>query len=266
MRRCPALRPGQTVHHNAASTAAGAHHTLFGMRLAPTQTFAPAELAGVHAMSVLLFVAVCTVGSVSCSYSHGLRDCWQPRNAAAVTAARAEFTAASGSGTIAGMKLPSRYMLCVDAKPALQQHHTAATHLAVCPWPVIYCITLSARGNPLLDSLHSGFNTAHRYFTSMDGAADTSERGDGTSRPAADGEPAPGQLSAELRAALGISPLAPPPWLARMRRLGYPPGYIAPDAEAVVDAGNDVFGADDIVSCVCRRALSSSWCIVSDQL
>ena len=77
----------------------------------------------------------------------------------------------------------------------------------------------------------------------MDGAGDTSEAGDGTSRPAADGEPAPGQLSAELRAALDISASAPPPWLARMRRLGYPPGYIVPDVEAV--AGDTVCGTDD---------------------
>ena len=35
----------------------------------------------------------------------------------------------------------------------------------------------------------------------------------------------PGALSRELRAALGVAETAPPPWLARMRALGYPPGY-----------------------------------------
>ena len=35
----------------------------------------------------------------------------------------------------------------------------------------------------------------------------------------------PGKLSEELRAAMGIGPLDPPPWLPRMRALGYPPGY-----------------------------------------
>jgi PSP len=81
----------------------------------------------------------------------------------------------------------------------------------------------------------------------MDGAADTSEavRGDGTAQSAADGEPSPGQLSAELRAALGISASAPPPWLARMRRLGYPPGYLVPDAEPVKDAGDTSCFTDD---------------------
>ena len=34
---------------------------------------------------------------------------------------------------------------------------------------------------------------------------------------------APGQLSERLRAALGIGPAAPPPWLEAMRRLGPPP-------------------------------------------
>lgn len=33
----------------------------------------------------------------------------------------------------------------------------------------------------------------------------------------------PGQLSDETRAALGIGPLDPPPWLDKMRELGYPP-------------------------------------------
>eukprot|EP00850_Spirogloea_muscicola_P012563 SM000082S22805 [mRNA] locus=s82:122:4834:+ [translate_table: standard] len=36
----------------------------------------------------------------------------------------------------------------------------------------------------------------------------------------------PGSLSPALRDALGISALDPPPWLAQMRRLGYPPGYL----------------------------------------
>ena len=37
---------------------------------------------------------------------------------------------------------------------------------------------------------------------------------------------APGVLSAELRALLGIGPADPPPYLRRMRELGYPPGYV----------------------------------------
>ena len=79
-----------------------------------------------------------------------------------------------------------------------------------------------------------------RYFTSMDGAADNSEAvlGGTTAQPTAGSEVVPGQLSAELRAALGISELAPPPWLARMRRLGYPPGYMAPDVEPAADTGD----------------------------
>jgi zinc finger CCHC domain-containing protein 8 len=88
--------------------------------------------------------------------------------------------------------------------------------------------------------LHAQARTACRYFASIDGAKDTSEAvlGDTTAQPAADGEPAPGQLSDELRAALGISPSAPPPWLARMRQLGYPPGYIAPEADTAAGTGD----------------------------
>jgi zinc finger CCHC domain-containing protein 8 len=90
-----------------------------------------------------------------------------------------------------------------------------------------------------MNLLHMHLHGVRRYFTSMDGAADNSEAvlGDTTAQPTADGEAVPGQLSAELRAALGISESAPPPWLARMRRLGYPPGYMAPDAEPTADTG-----------------------------
>jgi hypothetical protein len=35
----------------------------------------------------------------------------------------------------------------------------------------------------------------------------------------------PGEISGELREALGLCGADPPPWLWRMRRLGYPPGY-----------------------------------------
>lgn len=132
------------------------------------------------------------------SYSHALRDCWQPRDSAAVHAARAEYSASSGA-TIAGMKLPTR------------------------------------------------------YFVSIDGAADSSDAvlGDTSGGGGATAEAsglAPGCLSAELRAALGIPESAPPPWLARMRKLGYPPGYLLDD-EAVAhtedaDALELVFGDD----------------------
>lgn len=34
-----------------------------------------------------------------------------------------------------------------------------------------------------------------------------------------------GQLAEETREALGLGPLDPPPWLDKMRQLGYPPMY-----------------------------------------
>ena len=42
----------------------------------------------------------------------------------------------------------------------------------------------------------------------------------------------PGVLSAELRALLGIGPADPPPYLRRMRELGYPPGYMGVPSSA----------------------------------
>uniref|UniRef100_A0A2N9E3M7 CCHC-type domain-containing protein n=1 Tax=Fagus sylvatica TaxID=28930 RepID=A0A2N9E3M7_FAGSY len=39
----------------------------------------------------------------------------------------------------------------------------------------------------------------------------------------------PGALDAETRKLLGLGELDPPPWLNRMREIGYPPGYLDPD-------------------------------------
>ncbi|XP_058088818.1 uncharacterized protein LOC131235597 isoform X2 [Magnolia sinica] len=41
----------------------------------------------------------------------------------------------------------------------------------------------------------------------------------------------PGVLGAETRQCLGIGELDPPPWLNRMREIGYPPGYLDSDAQ-----------------------------------
>lgn len=41
----------------------------------------------------------------------------------------------------------------------------------------------------------------------------------------------PGCLAAETREALGLGELDPPPWLHRMRQLGYPSGYLDPEDE-----------------------------------
>ncbi|XVF25231.1 hypothetical protein REPUB_Repub13aG0195400 [Reevesia pubescens] len=41
----------------------------------------------------------------------------------------------------------------------------------------------------------------------------------------------PGVLGAETRQLLGLGEFDPPPWLNRMREIGYPPGYLAPDDE-----------------------------------
>ncbi|XVF27073.1 hypothetical protein REPUB_Repub14bG0075000 [Reevesia pubescens] len=41
----------------------------------------------------------------------------------------------------------------------------------------------------------------------------------------------PGVLGAETRQLLDLGEFDPPPWLNRMREIGYPPGYLAPDDE-----------------------------------
>ncbi|XVE57237.1 hypothetical protein DITRI_Ditri04bG0075300 [Diplodiscus trichospermus] len=41
----------------------------------------------------------------------------------------------------------------------------------------------------------------------------------------------PGVLGAETRQLLGLGEFDPPPWLHRLREIGYPPGYLAPDDE-----------------------------------
>ncbi|KAI8002546.1 Zinc finger CCHC domain-containing protein 8 [Camellia lanceoleosa] len=41
----------------------------------------------------------------------------------------------------------------------------------------------------------------------------------------------PGVLDAETRKLLGLGELDPPPWLNRMRQMGYPPGYLDPEVE-----------------------------------
>ncbi|KAK9105553.1 hypothetical protein Scep_022397 [Stephania cephalantha] len=41
----------------------------------------------------------------------------------------------------------------------------------------------------------------------------------------------PGFLGLETRKLLGLGELDPPPWLHRMREIGYPPGYLEPDDE-----------------------------------
>ena len=51
---------------------------------------------------------------------------------------------------------------------------------------------------------------------------------------------APGVLSAELRALLGIGPADPPPYLRRMRELGYPPGYVGVPPSSTADGGEAV--------------------------
>ena len=52
----------------------------------------------------------------------------------------------------------------------------------------------------------------------------------------------PGVLSAELRMALGaLASTDPPPWLHRMRELGYPPGYMFVPDFVILHGGCSAF-------------------------
>ncbi|XP_042500641.1 uncharacterized protein LOC122078633 [Macadamia integrifolia] len=54
----------------------------------------------------------------------------------------------------------------------------------------------------------------------------------------------PGVLSASAREAMGIGEFDPPPWLFRMRELGYPPGYLDPDEDQ--SSGIKIYADEEI--------------------
>ncbi|KAI7743621.1 hypothetical protein M8C21_007835, partial [Ambrosia artemisiifolia] len=58
----------------------------------------------------------------------------------------------------------------------------------------------------------------------------------------------PGVLSPETRKLLGLGELDPPPWLNRMREIGYPPGYLDADADEEDEpSGIEIFGDEVVV-------------------
>ncbi|XP_027150825.1 uncharacterized protein LOC113751144 isoform X1 [Coffea eugenioides] len=54
----------------------------------------------------------------------------------------------------------------------------------------------------------------------------------------------PGTLDSETRQLLGLGEFDPPPWLNRMREIGYPPGYLDPDNEDQ-PSGITIFGDEE---------------------
>lgn len=54
----------------------------------------------------------------------------------------------------------------------------------------------------------------------------------------------PGVLDVETRRLLGLGELDPPPWLNRMREIGYPPGYLDPEVEDL-PSGITIFGDEE---------------------
>ncbi|AAG00237.1 F1N21.3 [Arabidopsis thaliana] len=55
----------------------------------------------------------------------------------------------------------------------------------------------------------------------------------------------PGSLDAETRKLLGLKELDPPPWLNRMREIGYPPGYFAVEEDDDDHSRITIFGEEE---------------------
>lgn len=62
----------------------------------------------------------------------------------------------------------------------------------------------------------------------------------------------PGVLDPETRKLLGIGELDPPPWLNRMREMGYPPGYLETEDEEQ-PSGIEIFGEEEVVVVVKKQ-------------
>lgn len=119
-----------------------------------------------------------------------LQDCWQKKGEEAIGEAR---RAAQQSGRKPGLTGPKRCARPMQALPTSQR-------------------LSRARGQPKVErSLRLDSCAAPRYFLGGPEEDCAGLR--------------PGQLSDDLRQALGMASSAPPPWLPRMRLLGYPPGY-----------------------------------------
>lgn len=59
----------------------------------------------------------------------------------------------------------------------------------------------------------------------------------------------PGVLDPETRKLLGLAEVDPPPWLNRMREMGYPPGYLDAEDEDQ-PSGIEIFGEEVVVAAV----------------
>ncbi|MQL82833.1 hypothetical protein Taro_015303 [Colocasia esculenta] len=76
----------------------------------------------------------------------------------------------------------------------------------------------------------SGSRNSTRYYQSSSGKYDDLKAG---------------VLGAELRKCLGIGELDPPPWLHRMRELGYPPGYLDLEEDEDQPSGLTIYADEE---------------------
>ena len=168
-----------------------------------------------------------------------MSDCPQPRDAQAIAAGLAGMRAA---GLVDGERPASRCgggssalhtsPLLRGAGPVPAHRHKCSMQpldLPVSSHPTRHQVSLGVRSmwvndflskcRPFISTEPKRWPRVHRYF--LAGAGKGGSRGG----PDEDAEgAAPGQLGPELREALRIGALDPPPWLNRMRQLGVPPG------------------------------------------
>ncbi|EFJ09636.1 hypothetical protein SELMODRAFT_447644 [Selaginella moellendorffii] len=95
----------------------------------------------------------------------------------------------------------------------------------------------------------SAINSARKLFMSRKGGSNTPSRRYYESTPNGKFDDIkPGSLLSETRRSLGIGEKDPPPWLQRMREIGYPPGYMATETDEDEPSGLIMFGEDNPLS------------------
>ncbi|XVE77448.1 hypothetical protein DITRI_Ditri13aG0063600 [Diplodiscus trichospermus] len=121
------------------------------------------------------------------------------------------LTSADGSSNLEGrLEIkddPSRCFNCGSYSHSLKQ----------CPKPRDNVAVNAARKQHYKRNQNTASRSAIRYYQNCHGGKYEDLK--------------PGVLGAETRQLLGLGEFDPPPWLHRMREIGYPPGYLAPDDE-----------------------------------
>ncbi|GJP50465.1 hypothetical protein CLOM_g9598 [Closterium sp. NIES-68] len=126
----------------------------------------------------------------------------------------------------ARLKSAARCFNCGSYTHALRDCQRPRDHAAVAAARAVHAEEKGQSGKDGSDARGgAGGGVGKTRYYGFGGAGGGKGRGGGGMEERFEGL-VPGVLSAELRAAMGIGDLDPPPWLRRMRDLGYPPGYL----------------------------------------